>query len=277
MITEKSTIKCEAVFSEDHTHRFLWERVWEKSKPIATVIMLNPCDSDGIITDTTTTLVVNNVARLEEFGGVAIVNLYSMLTSKLNFRWNADSDLNHEENDGYIMKAAEEASKVILAWGRAEDTNKRVEERVNEVLGKLSKHKEKLFVISDGAGRYGMHPLTPALRNRWYLESYESAKKKRKEQEVAKAELLAKAEAERKKANEERLDRIRMQFQSPNLKPNPVQGESAIDATVKSNDEQVPAESEQENLPDIPSATLIPATELAKTEETPANETVTEA
>ena len=138
MFTEKATIKCEAVFSDDHAHRFLWKRVWEKSKPIATVIMLNPCESDGIITDTTTSLVINNVARLEEFGGVAIVNLYSMLTSKLNFKWNADSDLNHEENDGYIMKAAEEASKVILAWGRAEDTNKRVEERACELIKKLS-------------------------------------------------------------------------------------------------------------------------------------------
>ena len=54
MFTEKATIKCEAVFSDDHAHRFLWKRVWEKSKPIATVIMLNPCESDGIITDTTT-------------------------------------------------------------------------------------------------------------------------------------------------------------------------------------------------------------------------------
>lgn len=201
MFTEKATIKCEAVFSDDHMHRFLWKRVWDKTKPVATVIMLNPCESDGIITDTTTSLVINNVARLEEFGGVAIVNLYSMLTSKLNFKWNSDADLNHEENDGYIMKAAEEAGKVILAWGRAEDTNKRVEERAGELIKKLSKHKEKLFVISDGAGRYGMHPLTPALRNRWILESYEVAKEKRKEQEKAKAELLARVEAEKAKLN----------------------------------------------------------------------------
>ena len=30
MITEKDTIKCEAVFNEDRTHRFLWKRVWDK-------------------------------------------------------------------------------------------------------------------------------------------------------------------------------------------------------------------------------------------------------
>ena len=240
MFTEKATIKCEAVFSDDHMHRFLWKRVWEKSKPIATVIMLNPCESDGIITDTTTSLVINNVARLEEFGGVAIVNLYSMLTSKLNFRWNADSDLNHEENDGYIIKVVEEASKVILAWGRAEDTNKRVEERAGELIKKLSKHKEKLFVISDGAGRYGMHPLTPALRNRWLLESYEVAKEKRKEQEKAKAELLAKVEAEKVKAKEkEKTDAVpnpnsvKMQYKTL---PNPVVVDEPTDTAQTANE-----------------------------------------
>lgn len=236
MITEKATIKCEAVFSDDHAHRFLWKRVWEKTKPIATVIMLNPCESDGIITDTTTSLVINNVARLEEFGGVAIVNFYSMLTSKLNFRWNADSDLNHEENDAYIMKAVEEASKVILAWGRAEDTNKRVEDRASEVIKKLSKYKDKLFVISDGAGRYGMHPLTPALRNRWLLEPYEDAKEKRKEQEKAKAELLAKVEAEKAKAKADAISNpnsVKMQYKPL---PNPVVVNKAADIAKTANE-----------------------------------------
>lgn len=198
--------------------------------------MLNPCESDGIITDTTTSLVINNVARLEEFGGVAIVNFYSMLTSKLNFRWNADSDLNHEENDAYIMKAVEEASKVILAWGRAEDTNKRVEDRASEVIKKLSKYKDKLFVISDGAGRYGMHPLTPALRNRWLLEPYEDAKEKRKEQEKAKAELLAKVEAEKAKAKADAISNpnsVKMQYKPL---PNPVVVNKAADIAKTANE-----------------------------------------
>ena len=70
MITEKDTIKCEAVFNEDRTHRYMWKRVWSKDKPMAAVLMLNPCLSDNIVTDTTTALVVNNIARLEKYGGV---------------------------------------------------------------------------------------------------------------------------------------------------------------------------------------------------------------
>ena len=54
MITEKDTIKCESIFNDERTHRYLWKRVWDKDKPIISVIMLNPSQSDNIITDTTT-------------------------------------------------------------------------------------------------------------------------------------------------------------------------------------------------------------------------------
>lgn len=171
MITEKDTIKCESVFNEDRTHRFLWRRVWNKDKPMAAVVMLNPCISDNIITDTTTALVVNNIARMEEFGGVTIVNLYSLLTNKLNFRWNSDEDLNAEENDTYIKKVAEESSVVILAWGKSADTNQRIGDRADDVLKLLSPHKNKLKVITDGE-REGLHPLTPILRKSWLLTPF---------------------------------------------------------------------------------------------------------
>ena len=111
MITEKDTIKCEAVYNEDKTHRLLWKRVWNKEKPTACVIMINPCQADTVLTDTTTYLVVNNIARLGDFGGVTIVNLFSLLTPKLHFRM--EIDVNDYSNDQYIKKAADEASVVI--------------------------------------------------------------------------------------------------------------------------------------------------------------------
>lgn len=172
MITEKDTIRCEAVFNEEHTHRYLWKRIWNKDKPVAAVIMLNPSQSDNIITDTTTALVVNNTARLEQFGGVAICNLYSLLTSKLNFRWNSDEDLNQPENDSFIQKAAESSSCIIAAWGRSADTNKRIASRAKAVLGLLESYREKVFVLSDGE-RDGLHPLTPTLRERWILKPFD--------------------------------------------------------------------------------------------------------
>lgn len=169
MITEKDTIRCEAIFNEDHTHRYLWRQVWNKDKPMACVIMLNPCIADTIITDTTTYLVVNNIARLENYGGVEIVNLFSALTSKLDFRNNTVEELNDKENDKYILKSASECSCIILAWGLGAITNINISDRVTEIINKISEFHEKTFVISDGE-RHGLHPLTPSIRNRWVLE-----------------------------------------------------------------------------------------------------------
>jgi len=171
---DKDTIKCESVFNEERTHRYLWKRVWNKDKPIVAVIMLNPCLSDNLVTDTSTFLCCNNVTRLEEYGGIAILNLYSLLTNKLNFRWNSDEDLNNPENNGYIQKTAAECGAVILAWGRASDNMQRVADRANEVLELLKPYADKLFVISDGE-RSGLHPLTPSIRNQWFLESFHYA------------------------------------------------------------------------------------------------------
>jgi len=175
MVTEKSTIKCEAVFNDEHTHRFSWKRVWGKdSKGVAVIIMLNPAQSDDIVMDTTSSLVVNNIARLERFSGVEVVNLYSLLTSKLNFRWNSDEDLNLPENDEYIKKAAEISPCIIVAWGKSADTNKRIACRAKAVLALLKPCKEKVHVISDGE-RDGLHPLTPSLRMQWILKPFDWA------------------------------------------------------------------------------------------------------
>lgn len=195
MITERETIKGEAIFNDERTHRFVLKRTWNKAKPQATVIMLNPCDADSVICDTTTFLVVNNVARLEEFGGVTIVNLFSLLTSKLSFKWCPDEDLNLPENDDYIKKAVEESSKVILAWGRAVDTNRRIEERAMHVLNLLLPYREKMFLISDG-DRVGLHPLTPAIRNRWILEHFDEAServKQKKQEKLNEAKVVEEA------------------------------------------------------------------------------------
>ncbi len=178
MITEKDTIKCEAIFNDERTHRYLWRRVWDKDKPTISIIMLNPCLSDNIITDTTTSLVVNNVARLGEYGGVEILNLYSRLTSKLRFT-ESDDKLNDKENDSYILKAVETNPLTILAWGKGSSNNARIEERVVQVINLLKKHQEKLYMISDGM-RVGLHPLTPSIRNKWILEKCEFPKETKK-------------------------------------------------------------------------------------------------
>ena len=201
MITERETVKSEVIFNDDRTHKFVLKRTWNKAKPQAMVVMLNPCDADSVICDTTTFLVVNNVARLEDFGGVTIVNLYSLMSSKLCLKWYSDEELTLPENDDYIVKNADEASKIIIAWGRGVEMNKRIEDRAMQVLNLLMPYREKMFLISDG-DRVGLHPLTPSIRNRWILEHFDEAsvKAKKKRQEAIPVEI----NTEKIEANEDK-------------------------------------------------------------------------
>ena len=57
MITERTNIRMESIFSDDKTHRFLLRRSWGKEGKIATVIMINPSDADYLITDVTSFLI----------------------------------------------------------------------------------------------------------------------------------------------------------------------------------------------------------------------------
>ena len=173
MKTEKDVIKCESTYSDDREHRFLWKRIWNKDKPMAAIIMINPCLSDNYTVDRSTALVVNNIARLEEYGGVEILNLYSKLTKKLTLKWNSDEELNLPDNDIFIKKAAEECATVILAWGKSVANNPRSEERALAVINLLKDYKNKLYYISDGERDF-VHPLFPSIQNGWILKRFYS-------------------------------------------------------------------------------------------------------
>lgn len=115
MITE-TTIQCQAVFSEDRKHRFLLQKIWNTEKPKATIIMINPNQADLIQTDATTMLVINNLDKLG-FGSVDIVNLYSVITSKISFHFTPDEELLETENDAIVLESAKTSDQIIIAWG----------------------------------------------------------------------------------------------------------------------------------------------------------------
>jgi hypothetical protein len=103
--------------------------------------------SDNIVTDTTTSLVVNNVARLEDYGGVSIVNLFSLLTPKLQMRWVRDIDINDLENDKYIKKAAEEASRLAEEEARRQEEEARASALAAEEARILKEQREEELAL----------------------------------------------------------------------------------------------------------------------------------
>lgn len=159
---EKSVIKTEAIFSEDRQHRYLLRKEWDKNKKKAMVLMVSPSYADGVITDTTTMCVVNNLYRLD-YGGVDIVNLYSAVDGSRCDDEGADS--NGNQNMDQIQASAAKVDIIIIAWGRAGETHKGIQERQRKAVETMKVYNDKLYAIQ-------FHPLSPAMRKDWKIEKY---------------------------------------------------------------------------------------------------------
>jgi hypothetical protein len=171
MHTEKAVMKTEAIFSDDRKHRYLLRKEWDAKKPKATVIMTNPSTADMLTMDYTTMYILNNLTKLD-FGSVDIVNMVSQTTTKLKVGGDFAS-LAGEENIGFIVKSAKESDKVIIAWGKLGENNKKVRDVQKTLLDKLTPYRDKLFEIGNGKGESGFHPLAPQIRFVWVLKKFD--------------------------------------------------------------------------------------------------------
>ena len=198
MIEENNTMVTSAIFSEDNTHRYLLNKEWDASLLNTMVIMLQAGKSNALIQDVTTCNIINCVSELDErYGSVTIVNLFSRVDLELDSDINID-DFTDEENDRQIEQVAEKAEIIVLAYGKAHETNLCVKQRVKEVIELLKQHKDKMFVIGDEKGRRGFSAMYPKVRNKWILyKAYEEEKKEDKKQQNDKvAESIESAQAE---------------------------------------------------------------------------------
>lgn len=165
---EKSIMRTEVYFSEDKQNRYILRKEWDKNKKKAMVIMVNPSSADKIISDFTTMYVINNLFKLD-FGSVDITNIFSKVNAKISAKESLE-DLTDQENDNHLIKAGANADYIILAWGKVGENNKRIQKRQAKVLQLLEEFKEKIYLIEDGFGREGYHPLAPQIRFSWKLK-----------------------------------------------------------------------------------------------------------
>jgi hypothetical protein len=169
MQTDKAVLKTEAIFSDDGCHRYILRKEWDSKKLKATIIMTNPSTADMLTMDYTTLYIMNNIVRLD-FGTIDIVNLVSKITTKLNVKNDLEVD---EENFNIICKSAEKSDRVILAWGKLGENNKKVRDVQDILLERLKPFKDKLCVIACESGESGFHSLAPQIRFSWILKKYE--------------------------------------------------------------------------------------------------------
>lgn len=163
MKTLKSTLRTEVLMNDDNSHKYLIRKDWSTKgkEKVMTVIMIQFSNSDIIQLDLTTLYVINNCQQLG-YNVVNIVNIFSGLSKEY------DTDKN---NDEQILKAVEESQIVAWGVGTAGRYNKVIQARINEVVKLIEKHKDKVYVITDGKTDIPRHPLSPHVRLEWHLKN----------------------------------------------------------------------------------------------------------
>lgn len=166
-VIQKSSLRTEAVFNDEMTHRYILKKEWNKNKPKATIIMINPSTADEMEMDMTTMNVINNLNRLD-YGAVDIVNLFSLICPKISMKYSM-SELVDRDNDIYIEKSALRSDIVIIAWGSVGEGVRKIMNRQQELLDKLKPFNDKMYIICDPYINKAMHPLCPRIKQQWRL------------------------------------------------------------------------------------------------------------
>lgn len=158
----------EVKFNKSRTHRYELMITWKQpAKKLAMVITNYPGQSDGVVMDLTTMLVVNQVSALE-FDGVVMVNLFS----KLGLKGHPKELIEGTDSvtDQVILLSANDVSQIIVATGSFPKQNVLAAERQAEIIDGIKKagFEKKLVFLCDSTGKLA-HPLAAKVRKQWEL------------------------------------------------------------------------------------------------------------
>ncbi|MFJ1993007.1 DUF1643 domain-containing protein [Streptomyces asiaticus] len=153
-----------AVMDKSRTYRYLLTRIWDTSRPVMAVVMLNPSTADHRKNDPTITRLAgeNGFARRFGMGGIAVVNLFALRsTDPRALRDHADPVGPH--NDVFIRQTAASGALVVAAWGAGGVLRDRGQQ-VTVALSRAGVRLTALGVTSTGQPRHPLYlPGTAAL------------------------------------------------------------------------------------------------------------------
>lgn len=145
-----------AIFSSCGTYRYVLRREWSPGHQRACFVMLNPSTADAVDNDPTIRKCIGICWR-QGWGGFSVVNLFAARSSKpsdlLLF-----ADPIGPDNDRWIQREAENADRVIVAWGAHGEKWSR---RVADVFALLAKCVDAPRLVSLALTESGQpwHPL----------------------------------------------------------------------------------------------------------------------
>ena len=142
-----------AIFDQTHTHRYLLTRTWDSEKKSVLFIMLNPSTANGETNDPTIRRCIN-FAKAWGYGSLEVVNLFSLVSSDPKKLLTVKNSIG-EDNDSFILEAADSADKIIVAWGAFPEARR----RAAKVLNMLSEMGCEAHCLGMSRGGQPKHPL----------------------------------------------------------------------------------------------------------------------
>lgn len=145
-----------AVMDHDRTYRYLLTRIWDTSRPVMGVVMLNPSTADHRHNDPTITRLAgpNGFARNFGMGGIAVVNLFALRsTDPRALRDHPDPVGPY--NDVFIRQTMNEAALAVAAWGGGGI----LRDRAREVTAALTASGVRLLALGETSTGQPRHPL----------------------------------------------------------------------------------------------------------------------
>ena len=120
-----------ARLSDCGTYRWRLDRVWDRTRPLLLVIMLNPSKADALVNDPTIIRCIH-LATDAGYGGIVVVNMYGYRATDPAKLAAANDPIGHE-NDDTIAEALTECRDVVCAWGAHPMAARRTSTMINTI------------------------------------------------------------------------------------------------------------------------------------------------
>lgn len=150
--TASDGIQRTAVFDSSGNYRYRLDRRWDNGAEVA-FVMLNPSRADAFYDDPTLRACIQ-FAQAWSFGSLSVVNLFGYRTPHPKVLKQVGDPIG-PENDAHVVRAAEGAAQVVLAWGNCGGWF----ERDRAILDLLEPYSHKLHYIKLNRSGQPRHPL----------------------------------------------------------------------------------------------------------------------
>lgn len=125
--------KAGAIFSECMRYRYQLFRVWDRARPLAMCVGLNPSTANGA-TDDPTIKKLRRILAHQGYGGFYMTNLYALISSVPDKLYSVPDPLG--ENDTHLKAVADLTTDVFLCWGSFKGLEVRIKSILKIVAGK---------------------------------------------------------------------------------------------------------------------------------------------